>query len=423
MKLKRFLLPIILIFSLILSIPVSASAAGESEIIRDLIIYYSHHQEAAETDILRLLNELREVDPEAADNWQLVLEGWHQFSTRLEVTPGVLPDGLPEDNSLCIVVMGYALTYDGYMKDELLGRLQVVLDSAAKYPNAYILCTGGGTAPGNYFATEAGRMASWLEKQGIDPERIIVENRSYSTEQNALYSLEILRESYPQVSSLALVSSDYHLRQCHVLFQTVMALHDLDEQYAIVGNAGFEAGYVGDVGYFVEAESIGLLLDMHYLNKTAKPALSQLAQISVAGSTEYMVGDELALTVTAGYDTGFTRDVTADAVISGYDPTTDGTQEVTVTYTENGITLSETLQVGLTAPPVETTVPPTTAAPTIPTVTETIPETKPIELPEPAKEINWIPVFAGLLGCIVFLSILLLRRKRRTRGKYLKRGK
>lgn len=425
MKFKRFLLSLILILSLIISIPVTVCASDENKIIRDLIIYYSHHQDAAETDIMRLLMDLREINPEAAENWQLVLEGWHRFSTQLEVNPGVLPDGLAQDDSLCIVVMGYALTYDGYMKDELLGRLQVVLDSAEKYPNAYILCTGGGTAPGNYFATEAGRMASWLEKQGIDSERIIVENRSYSTEQNALYSLEILQESYPQITSLALVSSDYHLRQCHILFQTVIGLHNLENQYTIVSNAGFEAGYVGDVGYFVEAESIGLLLDMHYLNKTAKPPLSQLTQITVAGNTEYMVGEPLALTVTAGYDTGFTRDITANATISGYDPTTDGTQEITVCYTENDVTLSETLQITLTAPPPATTVPPTptTLAPTKPPVTETIPETEAVQLPEPEEANHWTPLFLGLAGCIVIPGILLLCRKRKPRGKYLKRGK
>ena len=32
-------------------------------------------------------------------------------------------DGLPNDDSLCITVLGFALNDDGTMKDELVGRL------------------------------------------------------------------------------------------------------------------------------------------------------------------------------------------------------------------------------------------------------------------------------------------------------------
>ena len=41
------------------------------------------------------------------------------------------------------------------MKDELLGRLNVALSCAERYPKAYVLCTGGGTARNSPDATEA----------------------------------------------------------------------------------------------------------------------------------------------------------------------------------------------------------------------------------------------------------------------------
>lgn len=51
-------------------------------------------------------------------------------------------------------------------------------------------------------------------------------------------------------------------------------------------------------------------------------------------------------TVTAHYaDMEYTKDVTADAVVSGYDKTVAGEQNVTVSYTENGITKTATIKV------------------------------------------------------------------------------
>ncbi len=81
-----------------------------------------------------------------------------------------------------------------------------------------IVCTGGGTAAEDTAATEAGRMARWLIDHGIAPERVIVEDRSLTTAQNAIYTFEILEKRFPQVSSLAIISSDYHIATGTLLF-------------------------------------------------------------------------------------------------------------------------------------------------------------------------------------------------------------
>ncbi len=78
-----------------------------------------------------------------------------------------------DHGSSYVVILGFQLNPDGSMKDELIERLKVGLKSAEKYPNAYIVCTGGGTAAENAEATEAGEMAKWLEEQGVAKERII----------------------------------------------------------------------------------------------------------------------------------------------------------------------------------------------------------------------------------------------------------
>ena len=53
------------------------------------------------------------------------------------------------------------------MKDELIERLNTALRSLEKYPNAYVVCTGGGTAADNDSATEAGEMAKWLIERAL----------------------------------------------------------------------------------------------------------------------------------------------------------------------------------------------------------------------------------------------------------------
>ena len=97
------------------------------------------------------------------------------------------------------------------MREELLQRLQVLKRCAEQYPRALIVCTGGGTAADNPEATEAGTMAAWLAENGISRERILVEDKSKTTAQNAMFSLEILAKDEPQVKQLAIVSSDSNI--------------------------------------------------------------------------------------------------------------------------------------------------------------------------------------------------------------------
>ena len=416
MKIKRFLLILCLCAALAVQSVLPASAAGVTDIIRQLLTLYSHHQENAETDILRLLEQMRQLDAEQAEDWELIMDSWQKACSDLTLNPGILPDGLPEDDSLCIVVMGFALNPSGSMRPELLGRLETTLASAEQYPNAFVLCTGGGTASGNRGVTEAGQMAAWLAEQGISPERIIVENRSYSTELNAKYSMEILRNDYPQVTSLALVSSDYHLRRCHWLFESAIILAGLENSCSVVSNAVFEAGYVGESGFFAEAESMGNLFGLN-LRYTTAPELSRLTGITVTGTQEYQQGAPLDLLITAEYDCGFTRDVTEFAQITGYDPEAPGTQEPEITYSENGVVIVKSFPVTVALRPTEAA---TEAATTEPTRSETAATEAvaitPVEPAEKNKHIGW-PVWI-LIPLAISLPLLFVPRKRR--GKYQK---
>lgn len=241
-KMKKLLL---VFLALLFIIPAEAEEARTAQdIIEELVVYYGTYGEEAVPRVDLLLEELETVDADKAERWRSIMDLWQSVNSDLTVNEGILPDGLPDTDELGIVVLGFQLNPDGSMKDELIERLKVVLHSAKKYPNAFVICTGGGTASENPSATEAGKMAEWLAENGIDQERIIVEDQSLTTAQNAVFSLDILKERYPQVSSLAIVSSDYHIATGVLLFgaeATLRAEAAGKESMTILSNAAWKA--------------------------------------------------------------------------------------------------------------------------------------------------------------------------------------
>lgn len=343
MKFRRLLISAVLILGILLGLSAPASAADDTSIIRQLINYYRYHQEAAQTDIDRLLNQLEEISPDQAERWRSIMDDWIWTETELDLRSGTLPDGLPDDDSLCIVTLGYQLTPSGGMMNELVGRMQVTLAAAQKYPNAYILVTGGATASTNKSATEAGRMASWLISNGISESRIIKETQAYSTEANAINCLRLLKTSYSQVKHLVLVTSDYHMAYSYMLFAARQQLQ-YDGRFDMVGAACYDTGSSSGYSYATQAKAIAAIAGVN-VDKMKSPTLSRVSSLAVLGDTVYALGDPLDLTATAVYNSGVFKDVTEQASFSGYDPSTLGMQTIQVEYTENGIRTESSIDI------------------------------------------------------------------------------
>lgn len=213
-------------------------------LIEDMVITYGYYGDEAVDYVDDILGQIEETDSDLSDRWEMIMTEWNDLYDGVEVNEGILPSGLVNTDHLCIVVLGFQLNPDGSMRDELIQRLNVALDCAEEYPNALIVCTGGGTAADNEDATEAGRMAEWLIDNGVDSSRVIVEDRSQTTAQNAMFTLRILSRDYPQVDSIAIVSSDYHIATGEILFyaESVLMAEDADDiPYEIVSNAAYTA--------------------------------------------------------------------------------------------------------------------------------------------------------------------------------------
>ncbi len=346
MKLFRKMMTMIMVLFMVINLihfPQDVHAeSSSSALISELLSYYQEYQDKAETDIQRVLSELKAVDATKASVWEKVMDYWMDVNQPGFAQIGTVPENLPEDDRLAIVILGFALNDDGTMKDELIGRLQTGLDIAEEYPNAYVVVTGGGTAANNPNVTEGGLMGQWLLDQGLDEERLIVENRAPDTVGNAKYTYEILVTEYPSVESVVLVTSDYHVPRGCILYYSKFVLDAIEnntKQLEIISNAGYNTGTNGYESISLQVRGVASIMGVSSSNLPAV-TLSNLTGLHIEQDQPYVSNEELNLKVTARYDSGFERNVSDKIVVTGFDINGDASQVVEVSYTENGKTIA-----------------------------------------------------------------------------------
>ena len=141
--------------------------------VSDMVYAYRTRQKNSGPEVREYLKQLKAEDEELGKVWTNIMYYWMYSNSDPVVNMDRLPDCLPDDESLCIVVLGYRLNPDGSMSDELIGRCKTALECSKQYPKAYVAVTGGGTAKDNKATTEADEMAAWLKKNGLDSKSLI----------------------------------------------------------------------------------------------------------------------------------------------------------------------------------------------------------------------------------------------------------
>jgi uncharacterized SAM-binding protein YcdF (DUF218 family) len=121
-----------------------------------------------------------------------------------------------------IVVLGGALTPDVsearnvVALNEAAERMTVAVDLARRYPNARIVFSGGiGLMTGTH--TEAQVALKLFESLGLSRERIVLEDRSRNTYENAVFSREIAQPKPGE--RWLLVTSAYHMPRSMGIFR------------------------------------------------------------------------------------------------------------------------------------------------------------------------------------------------------------
>ena len=110
-----------------------------------------------------------------------------------------------------VVVLG-AQVRGTQVSRALAQRLRAAAGYLKENPNTYVIVSGG-QGPGEDIS-EAEAMSLYLQKLGIAPERIVLEDRSVNTAQNLRYSFALLRDSQ---DSVGVVTNGFHVfRAVHI---------------------------------------------------------------------------------------------------------------------------------------------------------------------------------------------------------------
>ena len=112
--------------------------ADTQEYRQQLLKAYSSSPEGSSATIETCLEALEAESPAQGAMWRQIMFDWNRLNHSGFASSRSLQEGLAQDDSLCIVVFGYGLNRDGSMKPELFDRLNVALQAARQYPNAYI---------------------------------------------------------------------------------------------------------------------------------------------------------------------------------------------------------------------------------------------------------------------------------------------
>lgn len=108
---------------------------------------------------------------------------------------------------LAIVALGNRMEDDGSLSSIMKSRLKIVLDAYSIYKPDYIICSGGLANPLANI-TEALAMKQYLVMHGISESIIICEDKSLTTEQNAINSMKSIQNLF--IDEIMIVSSMEH---------------------------------------------------------------------------------------------------------------------------------------------------------------------------------------------------------------------
>ena len=105
----------------------------------------------------------------------------------------------------------------GYEPEE---TLQMRIDAAAKYlkENKKVIAIAcGGIVHDDQYKSEAQAISESLVAQGVEIERIILEDKSTTTRENFLNAMEIMDKMSDEKLSVAIISSEHHLLRASLL--------------------------------------------------------------------------------------------------------------------------------------------------------------------------------------------------------------
>ena len=203
-------------------------------------------------------------------------------------------------------------------------------------------------------------MAKWLIANGVDENRIIVENKAPTTVGNATNTFRLLKEK-PEVKSIAMISSSSHIQRAVAIFQAVFQLEAYKantDAIEILNNTSCSVDRQETLSQQMNSvtEAINTCLNSKNIGIIADLSLSTLDSIEITNVNDtYSKGAKVEPKVTAHFTTPagekYDLDVTDKAEITDIDTSKLGSQVLKVTYSYGDVVkdVSKTITVGTTA--------------------------------------------------------------------------
>ncbi len=113
------------------------------------------------------------------------------------------------ERKIVAIILGNRLNDDGTITKIQEDRLIMALEIEKEFNPDYFILTGGVANPLAKIS-EAEAMYNYLLEKGIDKNKLIIENQSMSTVENALYSIPIAKKL--GAKTIILSTSLYHLK-------------------------------------------------------------------------------------------------------------------------------------------------------------------------------------------------------------------
>ena len=144
------------------------------------------------------------------------------------------------------IVLGAGVNGDKPSRS-MLNRMTPTIEYMESHPDCIAILTGGKGEGENI--SEAQAMFDYLTAHGVDSERLVMEDKATSTEENLKFSFEIIGDELEE-STVAVISSEYHLHRAKTMGKLLGK-----ELYGIPGRTTYP---VLRINYFIR-EAFGMV--------------------------------------------------------------------------------------------------------------------------------------------------------------------
>lgn len=129
-----------------------------------------------------------------------------------------------EDESSTMIILG-CMVYPWGPSILLQDRLDTALDYLEEHPDMTIVVTGG--KGDDEHMSEAQAMHDYLVEHGVDSEQIILEDKAVNTNENLIFTGELLEQlGYDTEQEFLVVSNGFHLTRTRILWERVFGTDD-----------------------------------------------------------------------------------------------------------------------------------------------------------------------------------------------------